>query len=96
MEKVISKDGTQIAYDRTGRGPALIIVAGAFQGRMAMAPYTEPLSKKFTVYNYDRRGRGASGDTQPYALGRETEDIDALIQAAGGTAFVFGGSSGVY
>ena len=94
MRKVISKDGTQIAYDKTGQGPALIIVAGAFQGRMAMGAYAEPLSEKFTVYNYDRRGRGDSGDTLPYAIRREVEDLDALIQEAGGSAFVFGGSSG--
>ena len=59
-----------------------------------MAPYAEPLSRHFTVYNYDRRGRGESGDTQPYAVAREIEDIDALIREAGGSAFVFGGSSG--
>ena len=94
MEKAISKDGTQIAYDKTGQGPALIIVAGAFQGRMAMSAYAEPLSKRFTVYNYDRRGRGDSSDTQPYTIEREIEDLDAVIQEAGGSAFVFGGSSG--
>ena len=94
METVISKDGTQIAYDKTGQGPTLIIVAGAFQGRMAMAAYADALSKNFTVYNYDRRGRGESGDIQPYAIEREIEDLDALIQEAGGSAFVFGGSSG--
>jgi pimeloyl-ACP methyl ester carboxylesterase len=94
MSEVISKDGTKIAYDKTGAGPALIIVAGAFQGRMAMSAYAHPLSRNFTVYNYDRRGRGDSGDTQPYSVTREIEDIDALIQEAGGSAFVFGGSSG--
>ena len=94
MKKVLSRDGTPIAYDKTGQGPALIIVAGAFQGRMAMSPYVESLSKRFTVYNYDRRGRGDSGDTQPYAVAREIEDMDALIQEAGEAAFVFGGSSG--
>jgi len=94
MRRILSKDETKIAYDKTGQGPALIIVAGAFQGRMAMAPYAEALSKRFTVYNYDRRGRGESGDTQPYEVAREIEDIDALIQEAGGSAFVFGGSSG--
>lgn len=94
MATTISKDGTKIAYDKTGDGPALIIVAGAFQDRMAMSVYAEPLSKRFTVYNYDRRGRGESGDTQPYTVQREIEDIDALIQEAGGSAFVFGGSSG--
>lgn len=94
MATTFSKDGTKIVYDKTGQGPALIMVAGAFQGRMAMAAYAEPLSKSFTVYNYDRRGRGDSEDTQPYAIEREIEDINALIQEAGGSAFVFGGSSG--
>ncbi len=94
MKTVTSKDGTRIAYDQTGQGPALIIVAGAFQNRMAMSVYAEPLLKHFTVYNYDRRGRGESGDTQPYATEREIEDIDALIREVGGSAFVFGGSSG--
>lgn len=94
MGSAFSKDRTKIAYEKTGQGPALIIVAGAFHGRMAMAAYAEPLSKSFTVYNYDRRGRGDSGDTQPYAVEREIEDLDALIQEAGGPAFVFGGSSG--
>ena len=94
MATTPSKDGTKIAYDKTGQGPTLIVVAGAFQDRMAMAAYAEPLSKHFTVFNYDRRGRGESGDTPPYAVEREIEDIDALIQVAGGSAFVFGGSSG--
>src|SRR6266540_5689115 len=94
MALTVSADGTKIAYDKTGQGPALILVAGAFQDRLAMGAYAEPLSKHFTVYNYDRRGRGESGDTQPYAVQREIEDIDALIQEAGGSAFVFGGSSG--
>jgi pimeloyl-ACP methyl ester carboxylesterase len=94
MGTTFSKDGTKIAYDKTGQGPALIIVAGAFQDRMAMSAYAEPLSKTFTVYNYDRRGRGKSGDTRHYAIAREVEDLDALIQEAGGSAFVFGGSSG--
>jgi len=94
MMITLSKDGTRIAYDKTGQGPALILVAGAFQDRMAMGPYAGPLSEHFTVYNYDRRGRGESGDIQPYAVEREIEDIEALIQEAGGSAFVFGGSSG--
>lgn len=90
MGTVISKDGTKLAYDKTGQGPALIIVAGAFQDRLAMSAYAGPLSKNFMVYNYDRRGRGESGDAQPYAVEREIEDIDALIQEAGGSAFVYG------
>src|SRR6266508_1075154 len=94
MGAAFSKDGTKITYDKTGQGPALILVAGAFQDRLAMGAYAEPLSKHFTVYNYDRRGRGESSDNQPYAIEREIEDIDALIQEADGSAFVFGGSSG--
>ena len=94
MATTLSKDGTIITYDKTGQGPALILVAGAFQDRMAMGAYAGLLSEHFTVYNYDRRGRGESDDTQPYAVEREIEDIDALIQEAGGSAFVFGGSSG--
>ena len=94
MASTVSKDGTKIAYDKTGQGPELIIVAGAFQDRMAMRVYAGPLSEHFTVYSYDRRGRGESGDNQPYTIEREIEDIDALIQEAGGSAFVFGGSSG--
>jgi pimeloyl-ACP methyl ester carboxylesterase len=94
MATALSKDGTRIAYDKKGQGPALILVAGAFQDRMAMGAYAGPLSEHFTVYNYDRRGRGESGDTQPYVVEREIEDINALIHEAGGSAFVFGGSSG--
>jgi pimeloyl-ACP methyl ester carboxylesterase len=89
-----SRDGTIIAYDTTGDGPALILVAGAFQDRRAMAAYATPLADHFTVHTYDRRGRGDSGDTQPYAVEREIEDLAALIEVAGGRAFVFGGSSG--
>jgi pimeloyl-ACP methyl ester carboxylesterase len=94
MPTVTSKDGTVIAYDRTGDGPPLIIVAGAFQDRKAMGAYARPLAEHFSVYAYDRRGRGDSGDTPPYAIEREVEDIAALIDEAGGAAFVFGGSSG--
>lgn len=96
MQTVISKDGTKIAYDKIGQGPALILVAGAFSYRKypAQMQLTELLSTHFTVYNYDRRGRGDSGDTQPYAVLREIEDIDALIKEAGGSAYVWGLSSG--
>jgi pimeloyl-ACP methyl ester carboxylesterase len=97
MRKVISKDGTPIAFDQSGQGPALILVGGAFQHR-AIDPRTAQLAAflapHFTVFHYDRRGRGDSGDTPPYAVEREVEDIEALINEAGGTAFVFGGSSG--
>jgi pimeloyl-ACP methyl ester carboxylesterase len=96
MNKVISKDGTQIAYDKRGTGPAVILVDGALCYRSfgPMTHLSELLSPHFTVYNYDRRGRGDSGDTQPYSVQREVEDIEALIDAAGGSAFVFGSSSG--
>ena len=97
MNTVASKDGTSIAFDRSGKGPALILVGGAFQHR-ALDPSTarlaELLSPNFTVFRYDRRGRGDSGDTAPYAVEREIEDVDALIQDGGGTAFLFGMSSG--
>jgi len=96
MDKVTSKDGTQIAYDKRGEGPAVILVDGAlcYCSFGPMPRLSELLSPHFTVYNYDRRGRGDSGDTQPYALEREIEDIEALIHEAGGSAFVFGTSSG--
>lgn len=96
MEKIISNDGTEIAYDKRGTGPALILVDGAlcFRSFGPMPQLAELLAPNFTVYNYDRRGRGDSGDTQPYSLGREIEDLGALIEAAGGSAFVFGTSSG--
>jgi pimeloyl-ACP methyl ester carboxylesterase len=96
MAQVISKDGTKIAYDKTGSGPAVILVDGAlcyrgFGPMGGLAPLLEP---RFTVIRYDRRGRGESGDTLPYAVEREIEDINALIQVAGGSACVYGTSSG--
>jgi len=94
MRKVISKDGTPIAFDQSGQGPALILVAGATATRLAEASIAAALAPHFTVFAYDRRGRGESGDTAPYAVEREVEDIDALINEAGGSAFVFGHSSG--
>ena len=94
MRKVISKDGTPIAFDQSGQGPALILVAGATATRLAEASLAAVLAPHFTVFAYDRRGRGESGDTVPYAVEREVEDIDALINEAGGSAFVFGHSSG--
>lgn len=94
MQTTTSRDRTTIAYERTGEGPALILVGGALSSRGASAPLAAPLAPRFTVYAYDRRGRGDSGDAQPYAAAREVEDIAALIQAAGGSAFVFGHSSG--
>ncbi len=97
MNKVLSKDGTPIAFDRSGKGPVVILVGGAFQHR-AIDPRTAQLAallaQHFTVFHYDRRGRGDSGDTQPYAVEREIEDLEALMKEAGGSAFVFGMSSG--
>jgi pimeloyl-ACP methyl ester carboxylesterase len=94
MGTVTSKDGTQIAFDQSGEGPAVILVLGAFNDRSAGAPLVRFLEKNFTVYNYDRRGRGESGDTQPYDVEREIEDLAAMIARAGWPASVFGYSSG--
>jgi pimeloyl-ACP methyl ester carboxylesterase len=94
MRKVTSKDGTPIAFDRSGQGSALILVGGAFSARRDAASLAAALAPHFTVFAYDRRGRGDSGDTAPYAVGREVEDLAALIDEAGGSAFVYGHSSG--
>lgn len=96
MQKVISKDGTTIAYDQTGHGPAIIMVGGALSWRNfpPAIQLAGLLAFHFTVINYDRRGRGDSSDTQPYAVEREIEDIAALIDAVGGSAYVYGISSG--
>lgn len=94
MEKIPSSDGTTIAFDRIGEGPAVILVCGGSTDRMANAALAALLAPRFTVFNYDRRGRGDSGDTAPYAVEREVEDIDAVIAAAGGSAFLYGTSSG--
>jgi pimeloyl-ACP methyl ester carboxylesterase len=93
MSRVTSKDGTIIAFDQSGRGPVVILVTGALGVRYD-ARLAELLSSHFTVINYDRRGRGESGDTLPYAVQREVEDIEALIDAAGGSASLYGLSSG--
>jgi pimeloyl-ACP methyl ester carboxylesterase len=94
--RVTSRDGTQIAFDRTGKGPALILVSGALahRGALAGSPLVAKLSEQLTVYIYDRRGRGESTDVQPYAVEREIEDLEALIDHAGGSAYLFGVSSG--
>jgi pimeloyl-ACP methyl ester carboxylesterase len=94
MRTVFSKDGTSIAFDQLGQGLPIILVAGATATRLAEASLAATLAPQFTVFAYDRRGRGDSGDTTPYAVEREVEDIDALITEAGGSAFVFGHSSG--
>jgi pimeloyl-ACP methyl ester carboxylesterase len=95
--KVRSKDGTQIAFDRTGDGPAIVLVDGAISHR-AISPFAKQiatlLAPAFAFIAYDRRGRGESGDTPPYAVDREIEDLEAVIDEAGGSAFVVGVSSG--
>jgi pimeloyl-ACP methyl ester carboxylesterase len=91
---VRSADGTAIAFDRTGDGPPLILVGGALSDRSAAGALAGILSGTFTVVAYDRRGRGDSGDTPPYAVGREVDDLAALIAAVGGPALVYGHSSG--
>ena len=96
MRTVTSKDGTTIAYDQIGTGPAIILINGALGTRSNAAPdsLADILSKQFTAIDYDRRGRGDSGDTLPYAVQREIEDIEALIDGSGGSAFLLGTSSG--
>lgn len=98
MRKVVSSDGTVIAYDRYGQGPAVILVGGALTSALRSFPsfvqLAARLSSIFTIYTYDRRGRGDSGDTQPYTVERELDDLEALIREAGGTAAVHGRSSG--
>jgi len=93
-KQVTSWDGTRIAYDVSGKGPALIVVGGALSDRRGGAELAQLLAPHFTVYSYDRRGRGDSTDTKPYSVKREIEDLAALIDAAGGSAFVYGKSSG--
>jgi pimeloyl-ACP methyl ester carboxylesterase len=97
METIESADGTSIAFERLGSGPPLILVGGAFcdhRARTAGLPLAAELTAKFTVFCYDRRGRGASSDHPHYAPAREVEDLAALIGAAGGSAHVYGHSSG--
>ena len=96
MPTAISKDGTSIAYEKTGNGPAIILVNGALghsklNGEKELAAM---LSKNFTVLYYDRRGRGNSTDTKPYSAEREIDDIEALVQEAGGNVYLYGVSSG--
>jgi pimeloyl-ACP methyl ester carboxylesterase len=96
MNLVTSKDGTAIACGQSGDGPALILVDGALcsRGFGPSGKLTRILSRHFTVVTYDRRGRGESGDTPPYSTAREVEDIEALVEAAGGSACLLGLSSG--
>src|SRR4051794_6315211 len=96
MPTVTSADGTSIAYEVAGAGPAVILVDGAMCHRSGgpMRPLAALLRSRFTVYAYDRRGRGDSGDTAPYAVAREVEDLAALVEAAGGAACAYAISSG--
>lgn len=96
MDTIRSLDGTAIAYDRSGSGEPVVLVGGAFSYRRypGLVKLAELLSERFTVYSYDRRGRGDSGDTPPYGVDREIEDLAAVISAAGGPAHVWGLSSG--
>lgn len=94
METITSKDGTTLAFDRLGSGPPVVLVCGGSVDRMADAAIAQELASDYTVLNYDRRGRGDSGDTPPYAIEREVEDVEAVIEAAGGSANLWGSSSG--
>src|SRR5829696_5916037 len=96
METVTSRDGTTIAFDQAGVGHPLILVGGAlgYRAFSGAVELVELLARHVTVINYDRRGRGDSGDTAPYAVEREIEDIEALIDGAGGSAYLYGISSG--
>src|SRR5512140_3208432 len=96
MLSVKSKDGTRIAFEAQGSGPAVILVDGAmcYRGFGPMPGLAKLLEPHFTVYTYDRRGRGESGDTPPYSVECEVEDLEALIHAAGGSAYLLGLSSG--
>ncbi len=94
MKTVESKDGTLIAVEESGKGPPVILVCGASVDRMSNAPLAALLADKYTVLNYDRRGRGESGDTPPYAVEKEIEDLEAVVKLAGSPVFLYGVSSG--
>ncbi|MGH9123188.1 MAG: alpha/beta fold hydrolase [Acidimicrobiales bacterium] len=94
MQTVQSADGTTIVFEAEGEGPALVLVTGAFCDRHTSAALAARLASRFTVYRYDRRGRGDSTDAATYSVAREVEDLDAVITAAGGTASAYGHSSG--
>jgi pimeloyl-ACP methyl ester carboxylesterase len=96
MQTTTSKDGTTIAFEKLGQGPPVVLVDGAFCRRAfgPMPALAKLLAEQFTVFHYDRRGRGESGDTAPYAVEREVEDLRAVVDAAGGKPFMYGISSG--
>jgi len=94
MERIMSADGTVIAFDRSGAGPAIVLIGGALGDRSIAAPLAARLASRCTVIAFDRRGRGESGDTAPYAVEREIEDVAALLDEVEGPACLFGHSSG--
>jgi pimeloyl-ACP methyl ester carboxylesterase len=94
METVTSRDGTPIAFERSGEGPALVLVGGSLADHRFYAPLADELAGHFTVYGFDRRGRGQSGDASSYEVEREVEDVGALIARAGGPVFMYGHSAG--
>jgi len=94
QKTAISRDGTVIAYEQTGSGPTVILVSAALADRSGNRRLARYLSDRFTVINYDRRGRGTSGNTRPYTIEKEVEDVEALVNASRGSAFLFGSSSG--
>nr|AEE65481.1 hypothetical protein [uncultured bacterium BAC AB649/1850] len=94
MHKVVSRDGTTIAYKKEGDGPPIVLLGGGFRDHTVFTPIVPYLTDRLTTYYYDRRGRGESGDAPVYAIEREIEDLIAVMEEAGGEAAVFGGSSG--
>lgn len=94
QKAVTSKDGTIIALEQSGSGPAIVLVSAALADRDGTTKLARVLAADFTVLNYDRRGRGKSGDHQPYSVAREVEDIEAVVDSTGGSAYLFGSSSG--
>ncbi|WP_200210171.1 alpha/beta fold hydrolase [Micromonospora coerulea] len=94
VDSARSADGTTITYETAGGGPPIVLVGGAFNDRSTTRALAAALAGDFTTYGYDRRGRGDSGDTAPYSVQREIEDVAALVGAAGGTAYLYGLSSG--
>jgi pimeloyl-ACP methyl ester carboxylesterase len=94
MRKVVSRDGTTIAYEKAGEGPPLVLLGGGFRDHTVFDSLVPLLTPYCTTYVYDRRGRGESGDSPHYAIAREVEDLTAVIEEAGGRAAVFGGSTG--
>jgi pimeloyl-ACP methyl ester carboxylesterase len=94
MTEITSADGTAIAYDRAGEGPPVVLVSGALSSRAAEAQLAALLAPRLTVFTYDRRGRGESGDGAAYAVEREIEDLEGVLAQAGDAAGVYGTSSG--